>query len=240
MAEKSKPNSAPPETMWRTARVDAASPDQDVARLRNRAEQKARELKSQEIETQSPAEARQVLHELLVHQIELEMQNEELRSTREQLEASRVRYFDLYDLAPVGYFTLSRGGRTLEANLTDATLLGVARSALSGKQLSRFIPADHAHTFYSLAGNLSKKGGCGSPAGLEGGAYQRLRRADGEDSGGRRKPVASFVSPFKSRTSCRLSEIRCPCAASRVNWNIARITSIQDDRPRKIRAAKCS
>ena len=109
---------------------------------------------SLEIDAQWPAEARRV--ELRVHQIELEMQNEELRSTRERLEASQARYFDLYDLAPVGYLTLSKGGRILEANLTAATLLGVARSSLPGHQFSRFILNDDQNIFYFLIRDLSK------------------------------------------------------------------------------------
>ena len=79
-----------------------------------------------------------MLHDLRVHQIELEMQNEELRRTQADLEASRARYFDLYDLAPVGYFTISERGLILEANLTAATLLGVARGALIKQPLTRF------------------------------------------------------------------------------------------------------
>ena len=65
--------------------------------------------------------------------------NEELRRMQEELEGSRARYFDLYDLAPVGYFTLSEQGLILEANLTGAKLLGVARGALVKQPLSRFV-----------------------------------------------------------------------------------------------------
>ena len=106
------------------------SRDQYFAQLRGRAEREARALKSPEIDAQWPAEARRVLHELRVHQIELEMQNEELRSAREQLEASRARYFDLYELAPVGYLTLSKAGLILEANLTAANMLACQAAAL--------------------------------------------------------------------------------------------------------------
>ena len=123
------------------------SPQADSGQaLRRQAESIARERAAQvpeNLDTLSPKEVRQMLHELRVHQIELEMQNEELRRTQEELEASRARYFDLYDLAPVGYFTLSEQGLVLEANLTAAKLLGVARGALVKQPFSRFIlPAD--------------------------------------------------------------------------------------------------
>ena len=96
----------------------------------------------------SPADAQRVLHDLQVHRIELELQNEELRRAQDALEASRARYFDLYDLAPVGYFTLNEGGLILEANLTGANLLGVARRALVNQPLGRFVASDDADAYY--------------------------------------------------------------------------------------------
>jgi two-component system cell cycle sensor histidine kinase/response regulator CckA len=90
-----------------------------------------------------PEVAHKMLHELRVHQIELELQNEELRSAQEQLEEARARYFDLYETAPVGYFTLNRAGVIQEANLTAADLLGMPRDKLLEQPLTRFIlPAD--------------------------------------------------------------------------------------------------
>src|SRR5581483_7358725 len=78
-------------------------------------------------------------HELQVHQIELEMQNEELRRVQLELQEARDRYFEIYDLAPVSYVTLDREGRIQEANLAAATLLGVERGRLLGKGLAAFM-----------------------------------------------------------------------------------------------------
>ena len=119
-----------------------------AAALRLRAELKARDGKANTPEALSPEEAGRVLHDLRVHQIELEMQNEELRRTQVELEAAWVRYFDLYDLAPVGYFTFSEQGLILQANLTAATLLGVSRAALVKEPVSRFVHREDQDVFY--------------------------------------------------------------------------------------------
>src|ERR1041385_4402095 len=119
--------------------------------LRKRAEALAGERAGgmpESLEALSPEAARRALHELRVHQIELEMQNEELRRTQEELEVSRARYFDLYDLAPVGYFTFSEQGVILEANLTAAKLLGVARGALVSQPLSHFVFREDQDIYY--------------------------------------------------------------------------------------------
>ncbi|MEI6309655.1 MAG: PAS domain-containing protein, partial [bacterium] len=103
---------------------------------------------AENLEALSPEETRLLLHELQVHQIELEMQNEELRRTQLELDATRARYFDLYDLAPVGYCTLSEQGLILEANLAAATLLGSARGALVRQLISRFIHKEDQDIYY--------------------------------------------------------------------------------------------
>ena len=95
-------------------------------------------------------DAQRLIHELRVHQIELEMQNDELRNLQVQIEESRTRYADLYDFAPVGYVTLDQDVRILEANLTAATQLGIERSRLINKPFWLYVlKADreviHAH-----------------------------------------------------------------------------------------------
>ena len=138
------------------------SPEADSGRaLRRRAEALAGERAGEmpeNLEVLSPEVARRALHELRVHQIELEMQNEELRRIQEELEASRARYFDLYDLAPVGYFTISEQGLILEANLTAAKLLGVARGALLKQPLSHFVLREDQDIYYLHRKTLLESG----------------------------------------------------------------------------------
>jgi two-component system cell cycle sensor histidine kinase/response regulator CckA len=115
--------------------------------LRLRAEQLIRESPGGFKDT--PAEDIQsVIHELQVHQIELEMQNEELRRAQLALHAARDKYADLYDFAPTGYFTVSEKGLIQEANLTGATMLGVERGKLRGQPFSQFITGDTQDIFY--------------------------------------------------------------------------------------------
>jgi two-component system, cell cycle sensor histidine kinase and response regulator CckA len=118
---------------------------------RERAEEKARKLfmqSSEKLEALTPERTRPLLYELRVHQIELEMQNEELRRAQSELEGARARYFDLYDLAPIGYLTINEKGLILEVNLAAANLLGVARSALIKRPLSRFVLRQEQDAFY--------------------------------------------------------------------------------------------
>ena len=84
-------------------------------------------------------EVRRLLHELQVHQIELENQNEELRRSREELELSRDAYAELYDFAPVAYFCLDQEGVIRGSNLAAAKLLGIEGQPLSGRPFQAFI-----------------------------------------------------------------------------------------------------
>ncbi len=119
-----------------------------MAQLRKRAEERLRRLGEMPVEELSVAEARRLIHELQTHQIELEMQNEELQSAQIRLEDSRDRYSDLYDFSPLGYFTLDPNGMIVEANLTGSALLGEARRQLIHKRWTQFIPREHQDEFY--------------------------------------------------------------------------------------------
>ena len=103
------------------------------------------EDKPQELSAQQSAA---LIHDLRVYQIELEMQNLELCRTSAALDQSRERYFDLYDLAPIGFCTLSEKGLILESNLAAANLLGMSRSALIKQSLSQFVLSDDQDSYY--------------------------------------------------------------------------------------------
>lgn len=102
-------------------------------------------------------EVNELIHELQVHQIELEMQNEELRKSQLNLEAVRDRYIDLYDFAPVSYFSISEKGLILDANFMGAAMLGMERAKLSGSRFSQFIARDDQDVFTCTDKNFLKR-----------------------------------------------------------------------------------
>jgi PAS domain S-box-containing protein len=116
-----------------TSAAAAPSAYSEIAKLSAMPRPRRPDLQRPSIET--------LTHELQVHQIELEMQNEELQRAQIELAAARDRYVDLYDFAPVGYFTLDRQGQVVEANLTGAALLGKHRAALMGRSFARCVSA---------------------------------------------------------------------------------------------------
>jgi PAS domain S-box-containing protein len=106
----------------------------------------------------TPEDAQLLFHELRVHQVELELQNEELRRVQLELETAHERYFDLYDMAPVGYCTVDDKGLIREANLTAASLLGVSRASLVKRQILRFMPRDQQLVYQQTCQRLHISG----------------------------------------------------------------------------------
>jgi PAS domain S-box-containing protein len=108
----------------------------------------------------------EILHELQVHQIELEMQNEELRRVQVELEEANERYAKLYDFvyhfAPVGYFTVSKDGLIRDANLTGAALLGQDRQGLMGHPFARFLSQEDGDRWHLFFRSLKQHGEWGS------------------------------------------------------------------------------
>ena len=113
---------------------------EELRRLAENRLNKSKEIKRTSLPTH--AELQQIVHELEVHQIELEMQNEELQQARLELETYLERYTDLYDFAPVGYITLNRSGFIQHINLTGSRMLGVERTRLVNQPFGRFVIAD--------------------------------------------------------------------------------------------------
>jgi len=119
--------------------------------LRSRAERLADSAPAEANESAPPADdVAAVMHELRVHQIELEMQNEELRRAQCELEISRARYQDLYEFAPVGYLSLDEDGLIVEANLTAASQLGVDRGSLIKVPFSAFVLPQDGDLFHKF------------------------------------------------------------------------------------------
>ena len=138
-----------------------ATHEEMLVALRQRAEVIARASGSGDSpasELLSMEAMRRTLHELQVYRIELEMQNEELRTAQVALDVERTRYQDLYDLAPVGYLTLSPSGEILQCNLKAASLLGSPRSQLVKAPLRRFVAKEDRDAHYLFTQQVAHTG----------------------------------------------------------------------------------
>jgi len=127
--------------------TDQQSGDERLGKLRRRAEQQSKERTPANAPATGGQDCQQLVHELQVHQIELEMQNEELRMTQEQLIESLEKYSDLFDFAPIGYVTTNTKGRIVGANLTFAAQLGIERGRLINTALSLYAVAPDRAAF---------------------------------------------------------------------------------------------
>ena len=158
------------------AGVSGTTGAQPTASLRERAEAALRDKVAQRpapINPPSVEAMQKALHDLELHQIELEMQNEELCRTLVELASTRERFFDFYDLAPVGYCTLGAQGLIVQVNLTMTSLLGCQRKTLIGQRFSAFIEPSDQDRFYRMRQQA-----------LDGGDTQtcelRLHKSDGD------------------------------------------------------------
>jgi PAS domain S-box-containing protein len=155
-----------------TKKLNVVPGEVEAARLRQQAEKRHHQGGVQGFFPQTEADAQRLVHELQVHQIELEMQNEELREARAEIEAGLERYTNLYEFAPVGYFTLARDGTIRQTNLRGANLLGMERSRLIGARFDLFITdIDHPtfNTFIKKVFESQAKETCEVALGTENG-----------------------------------------------------------------------
>ena len=130
-----------------------SKPQSDLSALRRQAEIRIKEVVT-ELSPLTESETAKLVHELRVHQIELEMQNDELHRTQLELTKTRDEYADLYDNAPVGYLTLNEKGIILKANHAIANMLGVDRAPLLNRPFSQFVSAASQDNYYFFINRL--------------------------------------------------------------------------------------
>ena len=188
------------------------------SRLRTRAEGTvSRNLSDREdICALPPDEVQQLVHELRVHQIELEMQNQDLRKAQIELEELKDKYLELYDFAPVGYVTLNKKGLILEANLTVVRLLGEERQSLIEMLFSRFVCKEFGDAFYfhlQRVFETQSKQTCEIKLAREDGTqiYAQLESIAAQDESGqfsRCRTIVSDITESKRAENLRDSEAR--------------------------------
>lgn len=185
--------------------------------LYRRAEQQLREhsaVAGKKLKSQKAMEdPRRMLHELQVHQVELEMQNEELRQSRIEMEAGLKKYSDLYDFAPIGYLTTNRAGKITEANRATTQLFGVGRTALLKKRFSEIVHAEDRPVFAAYHARLFESKvwqECELRLVVRGGNVidVRLRAALSESGDACRVAVTDITARKRAENKLRVSEIR--------------------------------
>ncbi|MFA5555342.1 MAG: hypothetical protein WDA68_12450 [Phycisphaerae bacterium] len=119
----------------------------DAKMLRKKAEEQLKSKQQQDSISEEVTDLKKILHELQVHQIELEMQNEELRHTYETTESALKKYTMLFDLSPIGYFTLDSEGSICELNFKGAEILGERRFSLIDSNFKLFVSEDSKPVF---------------------------------------------------------------------------------------------
>jgi PAS domain-containing protein len=107
---------------------------------------------------ESAGDALKLLHELQVHQVELEMQHEQMEQSRAEVAESLERYVERFDFAPVGYFTIEPDGRIVEGNLAGADLFAVDRADLPGRSIESLVAADGRAPLRAMLSRLRKDG----------------------------------------------------------------------------------
>jgi hypothetical protein len=122
----------------------------NITELRIKAEEQLSKKQKKEETPVLETDVKKLLHELQVHQIELEMQNEELRQANDTAEAAVKKYTMLYDFAPMGYFTLDYDGTICDLNFTGAEMLGEKRFALVNSNFKLFVADESKATFNSF------------------------------------------------------------------------------------------
>ena len=130
-------------------------------KLRLAAEARLEEIAASRETNGNALDQTKLIHELQVHQIEMEMQGESLKQAHAALETSHNRYLDLYELSPVGYLTLTPTGEIAEINMTGAQLFGLDRSGLLKRDFSAFVSREDSERWRQFFQSLVRQGGDG-------------------------------------------------------------------------------
>jgi transcriptional regulator with PAS, ATPase and Fis domain len=177
----------------------------DAQMLRIKAEEKLKEKQKKINKPVLEADVKKILHELQVHQIELEMQNEELQEAYETAEKALKKYTMMYDFAPLGYFTLDSEGGISELNFTGAEMLGDKRFTLVNKNFKLFVAQDSQlefNKFFSKIYTSNAKESCEIMLGYDNNPLCHVYM-EGVVTGDDRKCLLSVVdiSDFKTHSN---------------------------------------